>query len=95
MPTTDPFQNIFGTIRIFIDKIQELENQGFVYGLRNYLRNAIIVTKDANYPMLIEVYIPGFLFYFQFVIDKDQKTNTPYIADFAVRFPIAGEEKND
>jgi len=83
----DPFQNIFGPIRIAIDKIRELELQGQIYGLSKYLPNSIIVLKNSEFPMIVDLYIPGFTFYFQFLIAKDPKTNRIDISDFRVVYP--------
>ena len=83
----DPFQNIFGPIRIAIDKIRELELQGQIYGLSKYLPNSIIVLKNSELPMIVDLYIPGFTFYFQFLISKDPKTNRIDISDFRVVYP--------
>ena len=87
MPAQDPFQNIFGPVRIAIDKIRELELQGQIYGLSRYLPNSIIVLKNAELPMIVDLYIPGFTFYFQFLIVKDPETNRIGIADFRVVYP--------
>jgi hypothetical protein len=87
MPTQDPFQNIFGPVRIAIDKIRELELQGQIYGLSRYLPNSIIVLKTAELPMIVDLYIPGFTFYFQFLIAKDSETNRIGIKDFRVVYP--------
>jgi len=83
----DPFQNIFGPVRIAIDKIRELELQGQIYGLSKYLSNSIIVLKNSEFPMIVDLYIPGFTFYFQFLIAKDPKTNRIDISDFRVVYP--------
>jgi len=83
----DPFQNIFGPVRIAIDKIRELELQGQIYGLSKYLPNSIIVLKNSEFPMIVDLYIPGFTFYFQFLIAKDPKTNRIDISDFRVVYP--------
>jgi len=83
----DPFSNIFGPVRIAIDKIRELENRGQIYGLIKYLPNSIIVLKNAELPMIVDLYIPGFTFYFQFLIVKDPKTNQIGIQDFRVVYP--------
>jgi len=87
MVTQDPFQNIFGPVRIAIDKIRELELQGQIYGLSKYLPNSIIVLKNSELPMIVDLYIPGFTFYFQFLISKDPKTNRIDISDFRVVYP--------
>ena len=87
MLTQDPFQNIFGPVRIGIDKIRELENRGQIYGLSKYLPNSIIVLKNVEFPMIVDLYIPGFTFYFQFLISKDPKTNQIDIEDFRVVYP--------
>ena len=87
MPTQDPFQNIFGPVRIAIDKIRELELQGQIYGFSKYLPNSIIVLKNAELPMVVDLYTPGFTFYFEFLIAKDPKTNQIRIADFRVVYP--------
>ena len=87
MPAQDPFQNVFGPVRIAIDKIKELELQGQIYGLSRYLSNSIIVLKTIQFPMIVDVYIPGFTFYFQFLITKDPKTNQIGIQDFRVVYP--------
>ena len=87
MVTQDPFQNIFGPIRIAIDKIRELELQGQIYGLSKYLSNSIIVLKNSEFPMIVDLYIPGFTFYFQFLITKDPKTGRIDISDFRVVYP--------
>lgn len=83
----DPFQNIFGPVRIAIDKIRELELQGQIYGLSKYLPNSIIVLKNAELPMVVDLYVPGFTFYFQFLIAKDPETNRIGIKDFRVVYP--------
>ena len=87
MLTQDPFSNIFGPIRIAIDKVRELENRGQIYGLSKYLSNSIIVLKNLEFPMIVDLYIPGFTFYFQFLITKDPKTNQIDIGDFRVVYP--------
>ena len=87
MPAQDPFANIFGPVRIAIDKIHELELQGQIYGLSRYLPNSIIVLKTIQFPMIVDLYIPGFTFYFQFLIAKDPKTNQIGIQDFRVVYP--------
>ena len=87
MQIEDPFANIFGVVRIAIDKIRELENRGQIYGLSRYLPNSIIVMKTADFPLLVDVYIPGFTFYFQFSIVKDEKTKQIFIDDFRVVYP--------
>ena len=87
MQSNDPFQNIFGPVRIAIDKIRELELHGQIYGLSRYLPDSIIVLKNAELPMVVDLYIPGFTFYFQFLIAKDPKTNMIGIADFRVVYP--------
>jgi hypothetical protein len=87
MSIKDEFSNIFGPVRIAIDKIRELENRGQMYGLSRYLSHSIIVLKNVEMPMIVDMYIPGFTFYFQFLITKDKKTNTIYIADFRVVYP--------
>ena len=87
MQVKDEFANIFGPVRIAIDKIRELELQGQIYGLSKYLPHSIIVLKNAELPMVVDLYIPGFTFYFQFLIAKDPKKNTIYIADFRVVYP--------
>jgi len=87
MVIQDPFQNIFGPVRIAIDKIRELELQGQIYGLSKYLSNSIIVLKNSEFPMIVDLYIPGFTFYFQFLITKDPKTGRIDISDFRVVYP--------
>ena len=87
MQSQDPFQNIFGPVRIAIDKIRELELHGQIYGLSQYLPHSIIVLKNAELPMIVDLYIPGFTFYFQFLIAKNPKTNMIEIADFRVVYP--------
>ena len=66
MPAQDPFQNIFGPVRIAIDKIRELELQGQIYGFSKYLPNSIIVLKNVELPMVVDLYTPGFTFYLNF-----------------------------
>ena len=83
----DELSNIFGPVRIAIDKIRELESKGQMYGISRYLPHSIIVLKNAEIPMVVDLYIPGFSFYFQFLIAKDKKTNVIYIADFRVVYP--------
>jgi hypothetical protein len=87
MPTQDPFQNIFGPVRIAIDKIRELELQGQIYGFSKYLPNSIIVLKNVELPMVVDLYTPGFTFYFEFLITKDPETNRIGITDFRVIYP--------
>jgi len=87
MVTQDPFSNIFGPVRIAIDKIRELELQGQIYGLSKYLANSIIVLKNAELPIVVDLYIPGFTFYFQFLIVKDPETNRIGIKDMRVVYP--------
>jgi len=87
MVIQDPLQNIFGPVRIAIDKIRELELQGQIYGLSKYLPNSIIVLKNAELPMVVDLYIPGFTFYFQFLILKDPETNRIGIKDMRVVYP--------
>jgi len=83
----DPFANLFGIVRLAIDKIRELELQGQIYGLSRYLPNSIILVKTINFPLIVDLYIPGFTFYFQFLIVKDPKTNQIGISDFRVVYP--------
>jgi len=87
MVIQDPLQNIFGPVRVAIDKVRELELQGQIYGLSKYLPNSIIVLKNSEFPMIVDLYIPGFTFYFQFLISKDPKTNRIDISDFRVVYP--------
>ena len=87
MQIKDEFSNIFGPVRIAIDKIRELELQGQIYGLSKYLPHSIIVLKNSELPMIVDLYIPGFTFYFQFLIAKDPKTGRIDIADFRVVYP--------
>ena len=87
MQIKDEFSNIFGPVRIAIDKIRELELQGQIYGLSKYLPHSIIVLKNSELPMIVDLYIPGFTFYFQFLITKDPKTGRIDIADFRVVYP--------
>jgi len=87
MSIKDEFSNIFGPVRIAIDKIRELENRGQIYGLSRYLPHSIIVLKNINFPMIVDMYVPGFTFYFQFLIVKDPKTNQIDIGDFRVVYP--------
>ena len=87
MQIDDPFANIFGPVRIAIDKIRELELHGQIYGLSRYLPNSVIVLKNSELPMVVDLYIPGFTFYFEFLIAKDPKTNIIAIADFRVVYP--------
>jgi len=87
MSIKDEFSNIFGPVRIAIDKIRELENRGQIYGLSRYLPHSIIVLKNINFPMIVDMYVPGFAFYFQFLIVKDPKTNQIDIGDFRVVYP--------
>jgi len=87
MTYKDEFSNIFGPVRIALDKIRELEARGQIYGLSRYLPNSIIVLKNIQFPMIVDLYIPGFTFYFQFLIVKDSKTNMMEIADFRVVYP--------
>jgi len=87
MQSNDPFANIFGPVRIAIDKIRELELHGQMYGLSQYLPQSIIVLRNSELPMVVDLYIPGFTFYFQFLIAKNPKTNIPDIMDFRVVYP--------
>ncbi|CAC93979.1 hypothetical protein SIRV1gp24 [Sulfolobus islandicus rod-shaped virus 1] len=87
MRIEDPFQNIFGVVRIAIDKIKELEQRGQIYGLSRFLPNSIIVMKTIDYPLIVDLYIPGFTFYFQFSIIQDQQTKQIFIDDFRVVYP--------
>ena len=87
MQIKDEFTNIFGPVRIAIDKIRELELQGQIYGLSKYLPHSIIVLKNLELPMIVDLYIPGFTFYFQFLIAKDPETNRIGISDFRVVYP--------
>jgi hypothetical protein len=84
---TDPFANLFGIVRLAIDKIRELELRGQIYGLSRYLPNSIILVKTINFPLIVDLYIPGFTFYFQFLIIKDPETNRIGINDFRVVYP--------
>ncbi len=81
--------NIMGPARILLDQIRTAESQGQIVGLSRYLNDAIIVVRNIQYPMLIEVFIPQFLFYFQFVISQDEKTKQIYIEDINVVYPVA------
>ncbi|AZI75920.1 hypothetical protein SBRV1_gp31 [Sulfolobales Beppu rod-shaped virus 1] len=103
MPMQDPFQNIFGGVRLLVDKVRELESVGQLYGMSKYLASSIITQRSRNFPMLFDVIIPGFLFYFQFLLDQDKKTGQIYVADYRIVYPannimepqVEGEEGND
>jgi len=84
---TDPFASLFGIVRLAIDKIRELELRGQIYGLSRHLPNSIILVKTINFPLIVDLYIPGFTFYFQFLIVKDSETNQIGINDFRVVYP--------
>ncbi len=84
-----PLDNIMGPARVLLDQIRTAEAQGQIVGLSRYLQDAIIVVRNIQYPMLIEVFIPQFLFYFQFVISQDEKTKQIYIEDINVVYPVA------
>ncbi len=88
-PTTSTLDNIMGPARILLDQIRTAEAQGQIVGLSRYLNDAIIVVRNIQYPMLIEVFIPQFLFYFQFMIAQDEKTKQIYIEDINVVYPVA------
>ena len=92
---TDPLSNIFGIVRIAIDKIRELEQRGQIYGFSRYLPNSVIVMKTIDYPLLVDVYIPEFPFYFQFAIIKDEKTHQIFIDDMRVVYPTSNVQKAD
>jgi hypothetical protein len=92
---TDPLSNVFGVVRIAIDKIQELETRGQIYGFSKYLPNSVIVMKTVDFPLLVDVYIPEFPFYFQFAIIKDEKTHQIFIDDMRVVYPSTNVQKAD
>ncbi len=77
-----------GLVKSFVDKIRPLEQLGQIYGLSHYLENAIIIVRNSDYPLLVEVFIPNFLFYFQFMIERDAKTLQTFITDINVVYPI-------
>ncbi len=77
-----------GLVKSFVDMVRPLEQLGQFYGLTRYLENAIILVRNTDFPMLVEVFIPDFLFYFQFIIARDPKTLQTFIADVNVVYPI-------
>ncbi|CAQ58462.1 hypothetical protein N617_gp21 [Stygiolobus rod-shaped virus] len=95
MSKVDPFENVFGPVRLLVDKIKELESMGQIYGLSRYLSNSILIVKVQDFPMLCEAYIPGFSFYFQFILNKDSKTYQIYIEDFRIVYPTTPIEKSE
>ncbi len=89
VPATSTLDNVMGPVRVLLDQIHTAESQGQIVGISRYLNDAIIVARNIQYPMLIEVFIPQFLFYFQFMIAQDEKTKQIYIEDINVVYPIA------
>ncbi len=82
-----------GLVKTFIDMVRPLEQLGQIYGLTSYLENAIILVRNSDFPMLVEVFIPNFLFYFQFMIERDPKTLQMFITDVNVVYPITSAPK--
>ncbi|CAI44176.1 hypothetical protein ARV1_gp21 [Acidianus rod-shaped virus 1] len=83
----DQFQNVFGPVRLIVDKIRELEMLGQAYGFSQYLPQSIIVYRAGETAVLYQVFIPTFTYYFEFLIEKDPKTKAPYISDFRIVYP--------
>ncbi len=82
-----------GLVKTFVDMIRPLEQLGQIYNLSHYLEDAIILIRNSDYPMLVEVFIPNFLFYFQFIIERDPKTFQMFITDVNVVYPITSTPK--
>ncbi len=82
-----------GLVKTFVDMVRPLEQLGQIYNLSHYLEDAIIIVRNSSFPMLVEVFIPDFLFYFQFIIERDPKTLQMFITDVNVVYPIAAEPK--
>ncbi len=82
-----------GLVKTFIDMVRPLEQLGQVYGLSRYLEDAIIIIRNSDFPMLVEVFIPDFLFYFQFMIERDKKTLQMFITDVNVVYPVTTPPK--
>ncbi len=86
---TSHLDNIMGPARVLLDQLRTAETQGQIVGLSRYLENAIIVSRNVQFPMLVEVFIPDFLFYFQFMLSQDEKTKQVFIEDINVVYPVA------
>ena len=95
MMRQDPFDNVFGPVRILVDKLRESEQQGFLFNMTEYLKHAIIVLRTNNYPLVYDIFLPTFAFYFRVVVDKDNKTQQIYISDFLVLTPETLEKETE
>ena len=95
MMRQDPFENIFGPVRILVNKLRESEQQGLVFNMTEYLKHAIIVLRTNNYPLVYDIFVPTFTFYFRVVIDKDNKTQQIYISDFLILTPETLKKETD
>ncbi|AFV51248.1 hypothetical protein D878_gp21 [Sulfolobales Mexican rudivirus 1] len=82
-----------GLVKSFVDLVRPLEQLGQIYNLTHYLEDAIIIVRNSTYPMLVEVFSPHFLFYFQFIIERDPKTLQTFITDVNVIYPITSSPK--
>ncbi len=86
---TSHLDTVMGPARVLLDQLRTAETQGQIVGLTRYLENAIIVSRNVQFPMLVEVFIPEFLFYFQFMLSQDEKTKQIFIEDINVVYPVA------
>ncbi len=84
---------VTGLVKTFVDMVRPLEQLGQIYGLTRYLEDAIIIVRNSTFPMLIEVFIPNFLFYFQFIVERDPKTLQMFITDINIVYPITTPPK--
>ncbi|QJF12360.1 hypothetical protein QIT29_gp14 [Metallosphaera rod-shaped virus 1] len=79
--------NIFGPVRLIIDKLKELEMRGEAYGFSQYLPKSIILYRASENSILYQVFIPSFPYYFEFLLEKDEKTKALQISDYRVVYP--------
>jgi hypothetical protein len=91
--STSRLDMVTGLVKTFVDMVRPLEQLGQIYNLSHYLEDAIIIVRNSTFPMLIEVFIPGFLFYFQFLVERDPKTLQMFIVDINVIYPITTPPK--
>ncbi len=90
---TSKLDTTTGLVKTFVDMVRPLEQLGQIYNLSHYLEDAIILIRNSDFPMLVEVFIPGFLFYFQFMVERDPKTFQMFITDINVVYPITAPPK--
>ncbi|MCY0851056.1 hypothetical protein [Sulfuracidifex metallicus] len=81
------FDNIFGPVRLIVDKLKELEMMGQAYGFSQYLSKSIILYRMTENGALYQIFIPDFPYYFEFLVEKDQKTMMYQISDYRIVYP--------